>query len=81
METKEIKINIPKGYENRQGKTLHLSVSSLSLVKKNTLLIKIFVLNSLKKKVPGYYVDPNGRVQVTRAEAFITDPINAPKKK
>lgn len=40
------------------------------------------MLNSLKKKEnPGYYVDPNGSIQITQAEAFITDPNNAPNRK
>lgn len=49
METKEIKINIPEGYEiDKENSTFECIKFKPS---KNTLLIKIFVLNSLKKKV------------------------------
>lgn len=79
METKEIKINIPKGYEiDKENSTFECIKFKPS---KKHFTYKDICAKLFKKESPGYYVDPNGRVQVTRAEAFITDPINAPIKK
>lgn len=79
METKEIKINIPKGYEiDKENSTFECIKFKPS---KKYFTYKDICAKLFKKESPGYYVDPNGRVQVTRAEAFITDPINAPIKK
>lgn len=79
METKEIKINIPKGYEiDKENSTFECIKFKPS---KKYFTYKDICAKLFKEESPGYYVDPNGRVQVTRAEAFITDPINAPNKK
>lgn len=79
METKEIKINIPKGYEiDKENSTFECIKFKPS---KKYFTYKDICAKLFKENSPGYYVDPNGRVQVTRAEAFITDPINAPIKK
>lgn len=79
METKEIKINIPKGYEiDKENSTFECIKFKPS---KKYFTYKDICAKLFKEESPGYYVDPNGRVQVTRAEAFITDPINAPSKK
>lgn len=76
METKEIKINIPKGYEiDKENSTFECIKFKPS---KKYFTYKDICAKLFKEESPGYYVDPNGRVQVTRAEAFITDPINAP---
>lgn len=79
MEIKEIKINIPKGYEiDKENSTFECIKFKPS---KKYFTYKDICAKLFKENSPGYYVDPNGRVQVTRAEAFITDPINAPIKK
>lgn len=79
METKEIKINIPKGYEiDKENSTFECIKFKPS---KEYFTYKDICAKLFKKESPGYYVDPNGRIQVTRAEAFITDPINAPNRK
>ena len=73
METKELKINIPEGYE------IDKENSTLECIKfkpiKKYITYKDICAELFKKESPGYYVDPNGSIQVTRAEAFITDPI------
>lgn len=78
METKELKINIPEGYE------IDKENSTLECIKfkpiKKYITYKDICAELFKKESPGYYVDPNGSIQVTRAEAFITDPINAPRE-
>ena len=79
METKEIKIDIPEGYEiDKENSTFECIKFKPS---KKYFTYKDICAKLFKEESPGYYVDPNGRVQVTRAEAFITDPINAPNKK
>lgn len=79
METKEIKINIPKGYEiDKENSTFECIKFKPS---KKYFTYKDICAKLFKEESPGYYVDPNGRIQVTRAEAFITDPINAPNRK
>ena len=79
METKEIKINIPKGYEiDKENSTFECIKFKPS---KKYFTYKDICAKLFKENSPGYYVDPNGRVQVTRAEAFITAPNNAPSKK
>lgn len=79
METKELKINIPEGYEiDKENSTLECIKFKPS---KKYFTYKDICAKLFKKESPGYYVDPNGSIQVTRAEAFITDPINAPNKK
>ena len=79
METKEIKINIPKGYEiDKENSTFECVKFKPS---KKYFTYKDICAKLFKEESPGYYVDPNGRIQVTRAEAFITDPINAPNRK
>lgn len=79
METKELKINIPEGYEiDKENSTFECIKFKPS---KKYFTYKDICAKLFKKESPGYYVDPNGSIQVTRAEAFITDPINAPNKK
>lgn len=79
METKEIKINIPEGYEiDKENSTFECVKFKPS---KKYFTYKDICAKLFKEEGPGYYVDPNGRIQVTRAEAFITDPINAPNRK
>ena len=79
METKEIKINIPKGYEiDKENSTFECVKFKPS---KKYFTYKDICAKLFKEESPGYYVDPNGSIQVTRAEAFITDPINAPNRK
>lgn len=79
METKEIKINIPKGYEiDKENSTFECIKFKPN---KKYFTYKDICDKLFKEEGSGYYVDPNGRVQVTRAEAFITDPINAPNGK
>lgn len=79
METKEIKINIPEGYEiDKENSTFECIKFKPS---KKYFTYKDICAKLFKEESPGYYVDPNGRIQVTRAEAFITDPINAPNRK
>ncbi len=79
METKEIKINIPRGYEiDKENSTFECIKFKPS---KKYITYKDICAKLFKEESPGYYVDPNGRIQVTRAEAFITDPINAPNRK
>ena len=79
METKEIKINIPKGYEiDKENSTFECVKFKPS---KKYFTYKDICAKLFKEESPGYYVDTNGRIQVTRAEAFITDPINAPNRK
>ena len=79
METKEVKINIPEGYEiDKENSTFECIKFKPN---KKYFTYKDICAKLFKEGSPGYYIDPNGRVQVTRAEAFITDPINAPSKK
>lgn len=79
METKELKINIPEGYEiDKENSTFEYIKFKPS---KKYFTYKDICAKLFKKESPGYYVDPNGSIQVTQAEAFITDPINAPNKK
>lgn len=78
MKTKEIKINIPEGYEiDKENSTFECIKFKPKPIKKY-ITYKDICAELFKKESPGYYVDPNGSIQVTRAEAFITDPINAP---
>ena len=79
METKEVKINIPEGYEIDKENSTFECIKFKPI--KKYITYKDVCDNIFKEESQGYYVDPNGRVQVTRAEAFITDPINAPNKK
>lgn len=79
METKEIKIDIPEGYEiDKENSTFECIKFKPS---KKYFTYKDICAKLFKKESPGYYVDTNGRIQITRAEAFITDPINAPNRK
>lgn len=80
METKELKINIPRGYEiDKENSTFECIKFKPKPIKKY-ITYKDICAELFKKESPGYYVDPNGSIQVTRAEAFITDPINAPRE-
>ena len=79
METKEVKINIPEGYEiDKENSTFECIKFKPN---KKCFTYKDICAKLFKEESQGYYVDPNGRVQVTRAEVFITDPINASSKK
>lgn len=79
METKEIKINIPKGYEiDKENSTFECIKFKPS---KKYFTYKDICAKLFKKESPGYYVGPNGSIQITQAEAFITDPNNAPNRK
>ena len=79
METKEVKINIPEGYEIDKENSTFECIKFKPI--KKYITYKDVCAKLFKEESQGYYVDPNGRVQVTRAEVFITDPINAPSKK
>ena len=79
METKEIKINIPEGYEiDKENSTLECIKFKPS---KKYFTYKDICAKLFKKESPGYYIDPNGSIQITQAEAFITDPNNASNRK
>ena len=79
METKEIKIDIPEGYE------IDKETSTFECIKfkpsKKHFTYKDICAKLFKKESLGYYVGPTGSVQITKEEIFITDPINAPSKK
>ena len=78
METKELKIDIPEGYEiDKENSTFECIKFKPS---KKYFTYKDICAKLFKEESPGYYVDTNGRIQITRAEAFITDPINAPRE-
>lgn len=76
METKEIKIDIPEGYEiDKENSTFECIKFKPS---KKYFTYKDICAKLFKKESPRYYVDFNGSIQVTQVEAFITAPNNAP---
>lgn len=82
METKEIKINIPRGYEiDKENSTFECIKFKPS---KKYFTYKDICAKLFKEEGPGYYVASDGNIQKTQLEAFrqfITAPNNAPSKK
>lgn len=79
METKEVKINIPEGYEiDKKNSTFECIKFKPS---KKHFTYKDICAKLFKKESPGYYIDSIGGIRITQEEAFITDPNNAPNKK
>lgn len=80
METKEIKINIPKGYE------IDKESSTFECIKfKPKKDISNLTYEDVCKRIfpngEGCYIDIDGKIINDCIEAYITDPNNAPNKK
>lgn len=79
METKEIKINIPKGYEiDKENSTFECIKFKPS---KKHFTYKDICAKLFKEGSSGYYISSDGNIRITQAEAFITEPNNAPNRK
>ena len=80
METKEIKINIPEGYEiDKENSTFECikfkSKKDISNLTYEDVCKRIFPNGE------GCYIDIDGKIVNDCIEAYITDPNNAPNKK
>lgn len=80
METKEIKINIPEGYEiDKENSTFECikfkSKKDISNLTYEDVCKRIFPNGE------GCYIDIDGKIVNDCMEAYITDPNNAPNKK
>ena len=80
METKEVKINIPKGYEiDKENSTFECikfkSKKDISNLTYEDICKRIFPNGE------GCYIDIDGKIVNDCIEAYITDPNNAPNKK
>ena len=80
METKEVKINIPEGYEiDKENSTFECikfkSKKDISNLTYEDVCKRIFPNSE------GYYMDMGGQIINDYIEAYITDPNNAPNKK
>ena len=78
METKEIKINIPKGYEidkeNSTFECIKFKPSKKYITYKD-------VCDNIFAKNYGYYISPSGNICGTSLKEFAYDADNAPNKK
>ena len=80
METKEIKINIPKGYEiDKENSTFECIKFKPKSSEK--YINYEDVCNNIFAEKCGYYIGTSGDICDTLLEAFITDPNNAPNRK
>lgn len=80
METKEVKINIPEGYEiDKENSTFECikfkSKKDISNLTYEDVCKRIFPNSE------GCYIDIDGKIVNDCIEAYITDPNNAPNKK
>lgn len=78
METKEVKINTPEGYEIDKENSTFECIKFKPI--KKYITYKDVCYNIFAEKC-GYYIDSIGGIQITQEEAFITDPNNAPNRK
>ena len=78
METKEIKINIPKGYEiDKENSTFECI--KFKPIKKYITYEDI--CNNIFAEKCGYYIGPSGNIWDTSLEEFTYDANNSPNKK
>lgn len=78
METKEIKINIPEGYEiDKENSTLECI--KFKPIKK--YITYKDVCNNIFAEKCGYYIGPSGDIWDTSLEEFTYDANNAPNRK
>lgn len=78
METKEIKINIPKGYEIDKENSTFECIKFKPIKKYITYKD---VCNNIFAKKYGYYIGPSGNICDTSLEEFTYDANNTPNKK
>ena len=80
METKEIKINIPKGYEiDKENSTFKCIKFKPKPIKK--YITYKDVCNNIFAEKCGYYIGPSGNIWNTSLEEFTYDANNSPNKK
>ena len=77
METKEIKINIPEGYEiDKENSTFEcIKFKPIKYITYKDVCDNIFAKNY------GYYISPSGNICYTPLKEFAYDADNAPNKK
>ena len=77
METKEVKINIPKGYEiDKENSTFEcIKFKPIKCITYKDVCDNIFAKNY------GYYISPSGNICYTPLKEFAYDADNAPNKK
>lgn len=80
METKEIKINIPKGYEIDKENSTFECIKFKPKKDISNLTYKD-VCKRIFPNGEGCYIDIDGKIINDCIEAYITDPNNAPNKK
>lgn len=78
METKEVKINIPKGYEIDKENSTFECIKFKPIKKYITYKD---VCNNIFAKNYGYYISPSGNICSTSLKEFAYDADNAPNKK
>lgn len=78
METKEIKINIPEGYEIDKENSTFECIKFKPIKKYITYKD---VCNNIFAEKYGYYIGPSGNICDTSLEEFIYDVNNTPNKK
>lgn len=78
METKEIKINIPEGYEIDKENSTFECIKFKPIKKYITYKD---VCNNIFAEKYGYYIGPSGNIWNTSLEEFTYDANNAPNKK
>lgn len=80
METKEIKINIPEGYEiDKENSTFECIKFKPKPIKK--YITYKDVCNNIFAEKCGYYIGPSGNIWDTSLEEFTYDANNSPNKK
>lgn len=77
METKEIKINIPEGYEIDKENSTFECIKFKPIKKYITYKD---VCNNIFAEKYGYYIGPSGNICDTSLEEFTYDPNNAPRE-
>ena len=80
METKEVKINIPEGYEIDKENSTFECIKFKSKKDISNLTYED-VCKGIFPNGEGYYLDMGGQIINDCIEAYITDPNNAPNKK